>query len=150
MTDAYDRVLQRAKLVISENHRQELGEKGIEALYDAVMIMAFTDGDVCEEETRFLNDLAEFLGSSGSDSDLMPETLLERLPPLNLGVATSEAVLKILLIVSDLDNHVDEDELSFWHDVGKTLGVSEARMLEIKKLLISARTTTQRFERPGQ
>jgi hypothetical protein len=150
MSSAYERVLERSKLVLSDEHRQALGRDGIEALYDAVMIMAFADGDVCDEETRFMNDLAEFLGCSGSsDSDLMPEALLERLVLLKLGERAAEAIMKILLIVSDLDNHIDDDELSFWVDVGQSLNVSAERMTAIKKLLISARTTTRRFENPA-
>jgi hypothetical protein len=147
MADAYDRVLQRAKLVLSDEHRASLGEKGIETLYDAVMIMAFTDGDVCDEETRFLNDFAKFLGSSGSDSDLTPEALLERLKSFNFGAGAAEAVMKILLMVSDLDNNIDEDELNFWNDVGQVLNVNEDRRGVIKKMLMAARQTTQRFEK---
>lgn len=135
MTDAYTRKVDRTKAVLTDTVRDDLGKGGLNLLYDAIMIMAFADGDVSDDETRFLNDFAEFINCQGSDEDLTDESLLERLSEIQCAPSSSEAILKVLLIVTDLDDNIDDDEMRLWKDIGRTLGITKERLIQIRKLV---------------
>lgn len=146
MTTEYERTIARTKAVLTEEHKKAMGSKGIEALYDAVMIMAFADGEIVDDEARFLNDFAEYLGTKGSDDDLTDDALLGRLSSLSMPPLCSEAFIKVILIVCDLDDDQAEDELKLWRDIGRALGLTNERMAKIRSLLHQARATTRKLD----
>jgi len=136
VSDAYEKKLRRARAALGEQQIAALEPAGRGLLHDAIMIMAFADGEVDEMEERFLEDFVSPLATNGKTSDdLTEETLIERATALCLGRELSEGFLKVLLIVSDLDDNIDDDELALWHQLGSALSVGTDRIAALRKLV---------------
>lgn len=141
----YERRFARTKAVLSKGHIEALGAEGVRVLYDAVMIMAFADGEISDDEGRFLNDFTAYLDNPSSGDDLTPEALIERVKDLELPPATAEAFVKVLLIVADIDDDFDAAELAMFYDLCAAIGITRERTEEMRALLSQARAETKRL-----